>query len=195
MANIQAAFGFQHVGDVGGASANFPHSRRKIASNNATAIYRGDPVVGLTTGYIGQASAGTTQIAGIFAGCEYISTSQGKKVFSPYWPGSDATGDVTAFVVDAPNSLFLAASNGSPFVLADIGSGVNFAVGTGNTANGISGATLDQSSLNTTNTLPFKIVRLFSDTGIGNGADNTTNYNWAYATFNNETFKQLLGIA
>ena len=196
MANIQAAFGFQHVGDVGGASANFPRQKRYIASNNATAIYRGDPVTSLSTGYIAQSTAGTTQIAGIFDGCEYFSTTQQKKVFSPFWPGSDATGDVTAFIINMPGSLFLVASNGSPITLTNVDNNANFAIGTGNTRNGISGATLDQSSINTTTTLPFRIVQLYSDRGVGssNGTDNTTNYNWCYVTFNNQDYKSLTGI-
>ena len=44
--------------------------------------------------------AATKILVGIFTGCSYYSTSQRKTVFNNYWPGSDATGDIEAYVVD-----------------------------------------------------------------------------------------------
>jgi hypothetical protein len=86
MANVQAPFGFAHIGYLEGASPSQGNARRKIASGNATAINFGDPVVSLSTGYIARATAGTTQIAGIFVGCKYLSTSQQRTVWSRTGP-------------------------------------------------------------------------------------------------------------
>lgn len=76
---------------------------------------------------------------------------------------------------------------------------VGYAIGTGNTTNGFSGATIDQSTLNTTNTLPFRVVAPVTTSGnfgqIGNGSDPSTAYGWAVVAFNSQNFKQLTGLA
>jgi len=57
--------------------------------------------------------------------------------------------------------------------------------GFGNTANGISGMTVDQDTLGTTVTLPFRIVGLVEDPPGVNGTDITTEYNQVIVAFNN----------
>lgn len=197
MANTLTPFGFRHFGVLEGSPPTYGMSARRIAAGNATAIFRGDPVTSLSTGYIAQSAAGTTQIAGIFQGCEYLSTSQGIKIRSKFWPGSDATGDVTAFIIDDPRATFLCQSNGSAVVLGNVNNNANFALTqAGSTVTGYSGATLDQSTILTTATLPFRIIRLASDVlpAGSNGSDNTTNFNFAIVAFNNQDFKSLTGI-
>jgi hypothetical protein len=78
--------------------------------------------------------------------------------WSPFWPGGGASADATAYIIDAPNALFLAAALNTSIVTANIGENVGYAIGTGNTVTGFSAATLDQSTLNTTNTLPFRVI-------------------------------------
>lgn len=198
MANTLAPFGFKHVGYLEGQAPNFAPQPRQIAYNNGTAIYRGDPVVSLGTGYIAQATAGTTQIAGVFDSCTYLSSAQGRQVWSNYWPGSDvASGQVvTAYVITSPQAVFLAQSNGTAIGLADVGANVNFAIGTGSSiGGGFSGATIDQTTIATTNTLPFRIYQLAASPAyLGNGSDSSTSYNYALVTFNNQDFKSLTGI-
>lgn len=192
MANVLAPFGFQHIGYIDGQAPNFAPQPRKVASTNATKIFRGDPVTSLGTGYITQATAGTTQIAGIFDSCTYLSLAQGRQVWSQFWPGSDANGDVTAYIISSPNALFLAQSLNTSVAFADIDGNINFNIGTGSTTTGISNATLDQSTIATTNTLPFRVYSLYA--GIGNGSDPTTPFDWAVVTFNNQDFRAVLGI-
>jgi len=195
MANTQSPYGFRHIGFVGGSAPSFSEQPRLIASTNATPIYYGDPVVSLNTGYITQATAGTTQIHGIFIGCEYISASRGFRWKSPYWPGSDAVGDVTAWVINQSDALFqVQSSDGGPVTKASIGNNINFALGTGNTATGVSGASVDFATINTTSTLPFRIFGLVSDPPTYNGADPTTAYNDIVVTFNWQDFKSTTGI-
>jgi hypothetical protein len=173
-------------------------------------------------GFVGTPNA--TQITGIFVGCEYVSISQQRKVRSPYWPGSDALYDVDAFVIDADRALFKVQANGTPFVFGNVGNNVGYFIvrggstaptagsGQGNTVNGLSGALADTAgtqsggsgAVNTTAGLPFRIYALFSDfvaqgspnagTTITNGADNTTNFNWAIVTPNNIDSKSTTGI-
>jgi hypothetical protein len=197
MANTQAYFGFlQYQGGAGGAPT-FAQSSRRIASSNSTAIYTGDPVmpvVSTANGYITQAAPGTTTLAGIFVGCQYLSTSQKRTVWSSYWPGSDATGDVIAYVIDDPASRFIVQTSTTAFpitgTLTSQTSGVQgqyaqFSIGTGNTSTGRSGAYL--SSVGTTVTFPFIIVDY--QVGFGNGGDPTTQYCNVIVGFNNEIFR------
>lgn len=193
MSNTNAPFGFRQFGRLDGGAPTGGIVVRTVDNADTTPIYTGDPVTSLTTGYVAQSSPGTTQIAGIFLGCKYLSSAIGRMVWSPYWPGSGASQDVEAYICNDPAALFIAQSNGSPIVFADINSNIQFAIGSGNAANGQSGATLNQSTLNTTATLPFRIVGVYQ--GVGNGGDAASNYNWAIVAFNNQDFKSLTGIA
>lgn len=194
MSNTQGYNGFsQYFGGSGGAPT-FAQSTRRIASNNATAIYFGDPVmpvISTATGYITQGSPGSTTLAGIFVGCVYQSVAQKRVVWNNYWPGSDATGDVTAYVVDDPNAQFLVQTSTSAFQItgtttsytsSPVGQLAQFSIGSGNTANGISGAYL--SALGTTNTYPFIVRAMY--TSVNNGGDPTSLYCKVIVGFNNE---------
>lgn len=223
MANILAPFGLRHIGYREGFAPTFGMKRCKIALGNTNPIFHGDAVIQLGTGYIAQPSSNALTIAGVFQGCEYLSIARGSKVRSPYWPGSDAAADVDAFVIDTSQSQFVAQVNGTPGLFADIGANIGIFTATGgvasptpgsgqgNTTNGLSGMLLDTAgtnsggtgAINTTSTLPFRIVALYSsyvvqgDPILGatspNGADNSTNYNWLVVAANNFDQKTLLG--
>ena len=109
-----------------------------------------------------------------------------------------ATGDVLAQVISDPKVLFRVQANGStPIGLADIGTNANFAVGTpaqGNTASGISYATLNQGSLSTNATLQFRIVALVQDPPGDNGTDITAANNHVLVKLNNSDFNVAAGI-
>ena len=60
MANISTPFGFRQIGNDEGFAPTYGMSTRRIASGNGTAIFRGDAVTSLNTGYIAQSSAGST---------------------------------------------------------------------------------------------------------------------------------------
>ncbi len=199
MANVNAPNGFQQYFGGSGGVPTFNQSVRRVASN-AAAIYNGDPVmpvISSATGYIVVGSPATTVIAGIFAGCKYLSTSQKRTVWSNYWPGSDATGDVEAYVIDDPNAQFLVQGasttfniTGTPTTMTSspIGQYAQFAIGTPSAVTGMSGAYLN--TLGTTVTYPF-IVRGLLGLGAdynaaGNGSDPTTAYNKVIVGFNNE---------
>jgi len=199
MANLNTPFGFKHFGYLEGFDPSYGMTARRIASGNGTAIFRGDAVTSLNTGYIAQSSPGTTQIAGIFQGCEYLSVALKTKVRSPYWPGSDANGDVTAFIIDNPYATFLVQASGAFFNLTSVGNNVQIVVGTGNTTTGYSGMTLDCANAPggaNTATFPFRIIRLASAVlpAGSNGSDNTTNFNQLIVTFNNQDYRSLTGI-
>ena len=184
MPNTNAPFGFRVYRGMG-ATPTYEQSVRLVKSDNTTAIYFGDPVSNLDTGYITRATAGTAQIAGIFAGCKYLSTSQKRVVWSNYWPGADAAADVEAYIIDAPNTQFLVQAGGTAIGLAAMGLYVQFNLGTGNANTGISGAFVE--SPNVTATLPFRIIGFDVDPPGSNGTDIASAYNYIIVGFNNVT--------
>jgi hypothetical protein len=201
--NIQAPFGFSQVGTASGPP-NFAENHNppyRIAAGNTTAIFYGDAVKmnASSTGYVEQwanGDGGTAAriLVGIFIGCSYFSTARNYNVYSRYWPGSDATGDVHAFVVDDPNSQWkVQAGIGSAITQTSIGTVVDIvATPTGNTVTGQSGMCL--STPTTTITLPFKVINVITSPPGAPGTDLTAAYNNVIVAFNNQQYKALLGV-
>lgn len=202
MANTQAPFGFRQLKGTG--SAPTYEQVTGFAQYNASAMFFGDPVSQVSDGSIAPTAAGTQALAGVFVGCKYLSVAQKRTVWSNYWPGSDvaSTNTVEVYLINDPNAQFIAQIGGSTttgLAVTDIGANVQFAFGTGNTANGISGAYIDiNTSPNTTSTFAFRVVALANNpnaNGTGQiGTAPTGAYNWGVVAFNNVTTKQLTGI-
>jgi len=196
MSNTFAPFGFSQVGGNAGAAPNFEQAAYPILYSDSTKIYTGDPVKIASNGYITAwtVGAGVSQLFGVFGGCEYLSTSQSRVVWSPYWPGADvasgAASSVVGYVVpvspgSAPRFLVQTGNSNttaSAVTQADIGQNCDVAMGTGNTLNGRSGAYLDMYTASTTSTLPFRLIGLYQ--GVGNGSDATTANNWVIVSAN-----------
>lgn len=207
MANLNSPFGLKQLTSAMGAPSNFELKPANIAYDDTTKIYFGDPVKKLSTGFIAQWTPGTavSQLAGIFAGVDYLSISQGKIVSSPYWPGADVASNgqntIVAKIIPinlAVPGMFLVQADATGCAFADIGLNVDVAIGTGNVANGQSGAYLDMSTKAVTATLPFRIEKLWGGAmgagGMG-GVQPGTNgpysgsatgaYNWVVVSSNN----------
>ena len=203
MANTAGFFGFMQVGTASGppnfaSSGNTPY---RIAAGYGTAIGFGDAVrmnSSGPTGYIeqwanGDGATATRILVGVFLGCRYYSTSQKKTIWNNYWPGSDATGDVEAFVADDPTSLWKVQANTGPITQTAIGQTADVAATpVVNTTTGISGMSL--ATPTTTNTLPFKVVNVITTPPGANGTDLTTANNYVIVAFNNQQYKALLGV-
>jgi hypothetical protein len=194
MANSNSPFGFRWLGLSGGAaSATDATVPRKIASNLATAIGKGQLCLNLDTGYItGEwvpSSSVISNAAGIFNGCKYYNTALQRVVWSPYWPGSGATGDVEAYIIpldQAAAASFVVQATSTPFTFADIGANCDISVGSVNTTTGYSGNTLDRSTIGTAATLPFKVMNVWSAQAAPGsiGTDDTASYNWVVVSAN-----------
>lgn len=176
MANTNVAFGLRPVG-VNGQGANTTGvTEYRIASNNTNAIYQGSPVIPLSTGFVdivGNANGGTVSLLGVFWGCEYVSSTTGKTVWSNYWPGSgaDSTYPVKAYVYDNPNQTYVIAADASLTDAATaqghVFANANFATATsGSAISGISSGKLAVSTIATTAALQLRII------GIQNDVDN-----------------------
>ena len=163
-------------------------------------MYFGDPVYrDGTGGGVYPTTPGVLALAGVFAGCKYLSVSQKRTVWSNFWGAADvASGNiVTCYVNNDPNAKFLAQVGGSTsvgLVAADIGTNVQIAYGTPSTASGISGAYIDITvTPTTTATLPFRVVSLVTDPPGANGTAAGA-YNLAIVAFNNVETKTLTGV-
>jgi|TARA_R110000787_G_scaffold56828_1_gene130375 hypothetical protein len=177
MANQETAYGLRPVGLVGSATNSTGVTQYEIASNNTNAIFQYGIVVPLAAGVIDRAGAtngGTTQALGVLMGVEYMDATQKKPVFISYWPGSgavsvDTNHPVKAFVADNPMQVFKVASDASltdrataqaaVFANASLGTSAR----TGSTATGSSNSALGVSTINTTATLPLRIVGISDD--------------------------------
>jgi hypothetical protein len=204
ISNVSAPNGFtQRAGQGAAPTYEFAAGFRNGGIDyNTGAIYYGDPVVrvgsgdGTITQAAGSAGGSTVTLAGIFYGCKYLSTAQKRIVWSNYWPGSDvastAQSTIEAYVVNDPNAQFLVQSDSTGVTQAGVGSNFDFAIGTGNTANGLSGAYLLHTGV-VTAAYPFRLVGLVLDPpgapGTASGA-----YNLAVVAFNNVETKQLTSV-
>lgn len=202
MANVFSPFGFTQRSGTG--SSPTYEQVAVIINYNTANIFFGDPVFRLTAdgtiaGVTTGPGPGTTPIAGVFVGCKYPSTAQKRTVWSNYWPGSDvvSTASVEGYIVNDPLSQWIGqigTSTSTGFALADIGGNAQFAYGTGNASNGISGAYIDQAvAFATTATFPFRIVGLVTSPP---GAPGTTigANNYAVLAFNNVETKTLTAV-
>jgi len=176
MANTNGAFGLRPIGKVGQNTNSTGATEYRIAAGNTNAIYQGSPVIPLAAGVIdivGAASGGTVGLLGVFAGCEYVSSTTGETIFSNSWPGSgaDTNFPVKALVYDDPMQQFViatsnvvAAANTEAEVRAAIFANADMALATGGTAaTGMSTATLDLNTIATTNTLNLRIMGIQED--------------------------------
>jgi len=198
MANTNAPFGLRQVGLNGSPVTNFGMTTRfgGIDKDDTTPIFCGDLVKRLATGYLAQWTNGTavSQAAGVFFGCEYYSISQQARIFNRFWPGTDAAGDVDAFLIpfqQTPNPTFVVQSGAAGIAFADIGKNVDIVVGSGNTTSGFSGSYL--STVVDTATVPLTIVDLWTTAnggGVGPGVEAGA-YNWVLVAANSN---QITGI-
>jgi len=177
MANAETSFGLRPVGLVGSATNSTGLTQYEIASNNANAIFQYGLVIPLAAGVIDRAAntaGGSVAALGVLMGVEYVDSTTKKPVFLNYWPGSgsvsvDTNFPVKALVCDNPNQVYAVAADATLTDRATALAGVfaNASLGTsaqgGSTDNGRSTAQLSVSSINTTATLPLRIVGLVDD--------------------------------
>ena len=173
MANVNVAFGMKPINLAGGAP-NSTGTNAYFIKSDASAIYQGSPVIATNDGTIaitGSASGDTYKHIGVFAGCEYVSSTTGKKTWSNYWPGSgaDTNFDIVAHVYDNPTQRFVIATDATftnrATAIAAIFENTQFNTGTsGSTTTGVSSASMDVATLDATNaSLPLKILGLYDD--------------------------------
>lgn len=174
MSNTNAPFGFRPVRHTGGVP-NYQLETAEIAYNNNTKIHKGAPLKQLASGYIDLAGINDYPLIGVFESVEYFDTAQNRKYASNAWLGvsTAVAGSVKAKYNRDPKTVYEVRSSGAAITIADVGANAKHVAGTANDTTGISGASLDQASLNSTNTLQWRVVGL-SNRGEN---DNASSYN------------------
>ena len=163
MANVLEKFGLRPSRQLNGSPFINAQNRYRITANNTTAIFQGDLVIPKTDGTISRYVAGTTtSVVGVFNGCFYTDPTTQKPTWKNYYPASTNASDITAFVIDGPDTVYEINASG---VVAIAGLFSNYDVTnvTGNTQTGISYVQLDSASTNTTNTLPLMAIDISQD--------------------------------
>jgi hypothetical protein len=168
MANADTPFGLRPVRYLSGAPYNGAVNHYSTAAGDSAAIFIGDPVTlsgtsqtinGLVYADVDQAATGNI-IAGVVVGV--LPTNRESTIYRA------ASTQRILLVADDPNLVFeiQEVSGGTALAANDIGLNADFVVGTGNTANGMSGVELNNATEAATATLDLLI------TGFVNRADN-----------------------
>ena len=173
MANVVEKFGLRPYRKLDGTPLVGAQNRYSIASNHTTAIFQGDLVIPLTAGTIDRHTANnSTAVIGVFNGCFYTDPTTQKPTFRNSYPGSIAASDITAFVVDDPDAVFLMDADDT-FAQADLFQNYSVTTGGGNTTTGISEVQLDVSVSGTNASFIIQAIDISqdpdnSDTGSAN---------------------------
>jgi hypothetical protein len=193
MPNTNAPFGFRPIRRLDGAAASGGFSQAKVANADGNALNRGDVVQQLATGYVTRSAAGITtgQNRGVFIGCHYLSAALGYPIWTNYWPGAGALGDIDVFIIDDPLAIFEARASAGPITQADIGGTLDVVVAASIT--GFSAWSLGVPG--TTATFPFRVVAIGNNgVNVGDGYDATAAYNIVEVGWNSQIFRQTAGI-
>ena len=163
MANVVEKFGLRPYRKLDGTPLVGAQNRYTIASNHTTAIFQGDLVIPLTAGNIDRHTANNSAaVIGVFNGCFYTDPTTKKPTFRNSYPGSIVASDITAFVVDDPDAVFLMDADAA-FTRADLYQNYSVTTGGGNTTTGISEVQLDVSVSGTNASFVIQAIDISQD--------------------------------
>ena len=175
---VDKPYGLKPINLIGGQVFAGATRQRRIASG-ASSIGFGDPVIFVNDGTIAVSTSTTaapaTGFAGVFLGCQFVSSVTGQPTFSQAWiSGTSVKANtfITAFVCEDPDQLFQVAvvtgttvvSTTSGLTYTNINNNVALVANTLNTVSYDSQQGILLSSANVTDTLPIRIVDLVPDT-------------------------------
>jgi hypothetical protein len=186
-------FGLEPIQLVGGIPYAGATREYKITSGYSTALRPGD-VVALASGVIAKHTGTTTipsgGVIGVFLGCSYTDPVLGK-TFRTNWTAGTVAADAVAIVCEDPKAVFRVVHVSSGTTV----SGVTAANAVGKNVALVQNTTSTQrsdvavSGLNTTNTLPFRVIDV--DPESVNAAGTFTallvTYNFGMHAYNNTT--------
>ena len=162
MSNVDRYNGFTPSRHIGGGVIRA--NEYEIADDYNTGIYSGDAVKLADTGILQLASAGDTNLVGIFAGVQWIA-DDGSVKFDKRWPASTSIKAGTkakALVFDDPQIAFAVQCGGTTaFAQTMVGNNADLvATHAGNDATGISGQELNITTGIGATTAQFRILGL-----------------------------------
>ena len=163
MANKDAAFGLRPIGKVGQNRDNQGLSEYSIAANDSTTIYFQDPVKATAAGTIDQGAAGGA-ILGSLNGVFYTDATTKKPTWANHYTGSNAATDIVAFVADDPYERFeIQSNNTAASAQTDVFLNADIELTAGDSANYVSKAELNDSTLNNTLSAQLRVVGVSKD--------------------------------
>ena len=187
MANVAEKFGLRPYRKLDGTPLVGAQNRYTIASGLAGAIFQGEMVEPLTSGNIQRHGPNTSDaVLGVFNGCFYTDPTTKKPTFSNYYPGGIAASDITAFVIDDPDAVFLIDAD-EAFTRADLFRNYSVTNTTGVTTTGLSKQQLDVSASGTATTFALQAIDICQDPE--NSDTSTSNAN-ILVRINNHFYRQ-----
>jgi hypothetical protein len=191
MANQLEKFGLRPYRKLDGTPLVGAQNRYTIASNYGTAIFQGDLVQPTAAGNIERHTANTSDaVVGVFNGVFYTDPTTQKPTYKNFYPGSIVASDITAFVVDDPDAVFLMDAD-EAFTRADLFANYSVSNTTGVTQTGISKVQLDVSATGTAATFVVQAIDISQDPE--NSDTGTSNAN-ILVRINNHFFRSGTGI-
>ena len=163
MSNVIEKFGLRPYRKLDGTPLVGAQNRYTVANNYGTAIFQGDMVIPVTGGNIERYPGNTsTAVVGVFNGCFYTDPTTQKPTFSNYYPGGIVTADITAFIVDDPDAVFLVDADAT-FARADLFQNYSLTAVSGNIKTGNSSQQLDVSESGTNATFIVQAIDISQD--------------------------------
>ena len=192
MANVSEKFGLRPYRKLDGTPLVGAQNRYTIASNYGTAIFQGDLVQPTAAGNIERHTANTSDaVVGVFNGVFYTDPTTQKPTYKNYYPGSIVASDITAFVVDDPDAVFLMDAD-EAFTRANLYANYSVTNTTGVTQTGISKVQLDVSASGIASTFAVQAIDISQDPD--NSDTSVSNAN-ILVRINNHFFRSGTGIA
>ena len=203
---VDKPYGLKPINLIGGQVFAGATRQRRIASG-ASSIGFGDPVIFVNDGTIAVSTSTTaapaTGFAGVFLGCQFVSSVTGQPTFSQAWiSGTSVKANtfITAFVCEDPDQLFQVAvvtgttvvSTTSGLTYSEINNNVALVANTLNTVSYDSQQAILLSSAAVTASLPIRIVDLVPDTAFTYSG--TVYYPEAIVKFNAPYVVQATGV-
>ena len=191
MANVSEKFGLRPYRKLDGTPLVGAQNRYTIASNYGTAIFQGDLVQPTAAGNIERHTAGTSAaVVGVFNGVFYTDPTTQKPTYKNYYPGSVVASDITAFVVDDPDAVFLMDAD-EAFTRANLYANYSVTNTTGVTQTGISKVQLDVSATGTASTFVVQAIDISQDPDNSDTATSNANI---LVRINNHFYRSGTGI-
>jgi hypothetical protein len=192
MANVSEKFGLRPYRKLDGTPLVGAQNRYTVKSSYATAIYQGDLVIPTSTGNIERHTADNgAAVVGVFNGCFYTDPTTQKPTYKNYYPGGVAASDITAFVVDDPDAVFLMDAD-SAFTRASLYKNYSVTNTTGVTQTGISKVQLDVSVSGTATTFAVQAIDISQDP---DNSDTTVDNANILVRINNHFYRSGTGLA
>ena len=187
MPNVLERFGLRPSRQLNGSPFINAQNRYRIASGNSTSIFQGDLVKPMASGQISRYVANTSDtVVGVFNGCFYTDPTTQKPTFSNFYPTSTNASDITAFVIDGPDTVYEVNAN-AVFAVADIFKNYSVNNVTGSTQTGISLVQLDVAQSGVDGTYVVQAIDISQDPNNNDVATSNANI---MVRINNHFYRQ-----